>query len=112
MEIKIQFRDPAVDLPPLNRDILAVVESCIDRGRGFKAHYDLRVLRILCEDIDGDEDEGSAIHGELESGDLNWQDAQLRLMAGIDDIDDFWSNSIIWWADMPQIEPPGEGDAA
>ena len=57
MKIEITLKDPAKELPPLNTDILAVVESSIDRGHGFKVHHEFRVLRILPEDCDGDEDE-------------------------------------------------------
>ncbi len=108
MDLTITFRDPRTDLPPLNRDILTVVESSIDRGRGFKRHYDLRVLRILPQDADGDEDEGFAIHGELERGETEWEDAQLMLQAGIEEVDDFYSDSIVWWAEVPKIPGPPE----
>jgi hypothetical protein len=109
MDITITLRNPATDLPPLNRDILAVVESSIDRGRGFKRHHDLRVLRILAQDADGDEDEGAAIYGELQRGECGWDNVQLMLQAGIDEIDDFYSDSIVWWAEMPAIPmPPGQ----
>lgn len=110
MDITITLRDPRADLPPLNRDILAVVESSIDRGYGFQRHHALRVLRILPQDIDGDEDEGAAIYGELQRGECGWGNVQLMLQAGIDEIDDFYSDSIVWWAEMPKIPAPDEQD--
>lgn len=110
MDITITLRDPRTDLPPLNRDILAVVESSLDRGYGFQRRHDLRVLRILPQDIDGDEDEGAAIYAELERGETKWEVAQLLLEAGIDEIDDFYSDSIVWWAEMPQIPASDERD--
>ena len=103
MKLEITLKDPAKELPPLNTNILAVVESSVDRGRGFKREHDLRVLRILAQDVDGDEDEGAAIYGEMERGETKWEDGQLRLEAGILEIDDFWSDSIVWWAEMPKI---------
>lgn len=103
MKLEIELKDPAKELPPLNKDILAVVESSIDQGRGFKRHHDLRVLRILPQDTDGDEDEGSAIYGEMERGETVWENGQLMLQAGIEEIEDFYSDSIIWWAEMPKI---------
>lgn len=110
MRIEITLKDPTKELPPLNKDILAVVESSIDRGRGFKVHHDFRVLRILPEDCDGDEDEGAAIYSEMERGETTWEDGQLRLEAGIEELD-FFSDSIVWWADMPKITAPAEQSA-
>jgi hypothetical protein len=107
MKIAIELKDPAKDLPPLNTEILAVVESCIDRGRGFKAHYEFRVLRILPQDTDGDEDEGAAIYGEMERGETPWENGQLMLEAGIEELD-FYSDSIVWWAAVPKIAPPAD----
>ena len=109
-KIEIDLRDPSKDVPPLNTDIIAIVEGSIDRGRGFKRYHEFRMLRILPEDADGDEDEGSAIYRELQDGVTRWEDAQLRLEAGIEEIDDFYSDSIVWWAEMPAI-PEREGDA-
>ena len=109
-KIEIDLRDPSKDVPPLNTDIIAIVEGSIDRGRGFKRYYEFRVLRILPEDADGDEDEGSAIYQELQDGINKWENAQLRLEAGIEEIDNFYSDSIVWWAEMPAI-PEREGDA-
>lgn len=103
MKLEITLKDPSKELPPLNRDILAVVESSIDRGRGFKTHHDLRVLRIVAQDVDGDEDEGAAIYGEMERGEIAWDAGQLRLEAGIEEIEDFYSDSIVWWSEMPII---------
>ena len=105
MKVEITLKDPAKELPPLNKDILAVVESSIDRGRGFKRHCEFRVLRIICQDVDGDEDEGAAIYGEMERGETIWENGQLMLQAGIEDLD-FYSDSIVWWAEMPTIKPP------
>lgn len=105
MNLTIEMHDPSKKLPPLNTPILAVVESCVDRGRGFKAEYDFRVLRIVCQDVDGDEVEGAAIWGELERGETLWEDAQLRLEAGIEEIDDFYSDCIVWWAVVPKVKP-------
>lgn len=106
MALSIVFHDPAKKLPPLNTDILAVLESSIDRGRGFKAHYDLRVLKILPQDCDGDEDEGAAIYGEMQRGETTWEGGQLMLEAGIEEIDNCYSDSIVWWAPVPAIKPP------
>jgi hypothetical protein len=111
MKIEITLKDPAKELPPLNRDILAVVESSIDRGRGFKRCHDFRVLRIVPQDVDGDEDEGAAIYAEMESGETTWEDGQLRLEAGIEEIEDFYSDSIVWWAEMPTITAPADAEA-
>ena len=108
MKLEIDLKDPSKDLPPLNTDILAVIGSSLDRGHGFEARYDFRVLRIICEDADGDEDEGAAIWGEMERGETPWEDGQLRLEAGIDEIDDFYSDSIVWWAPLPKITEPSE----
>jgi hypothetical protein len=105
MKLTIELIDPAKKLPPLNTDILVVTESCIDRGFGFKAHHEFRVLRILPEDCDGDEDEGAAIYGEMERGETTWESGQLRLEAGIDELD-FYSDSIIWWAPAPKVKAP------
>lgn len=107
MKLEIDLKDPAKDLPPLNTDILAVTESSIDRGHGFKRHYEFRVLRILPEDADGDEDEGAAIYAEMETGETQWEDGQLRLEAGIEELD-FYSDSIVWWAEVPKITAPAE----
>lgn len=112
MKLEITLKDPSKELPPLNRDILAVVESSIDRGRGFKTHHDLRVLRIVAQDVDGDEDEGAAIYAEMESGETPWENGQLRLEAGIEEIEDFYSDSIVWWAEMPTIPAPASAEAA
>ena len=106
MNLTIEMHDPRKVLPPINTPILAVVESSVDRGRGFKREYDFRVLRIICQDVDGDEDEGAAIWGELEREELTWPEAQLRLEAGIVEIDDFYSDSIIWWALVPKVDAP------
>lgn len=108
MQLTIELKDPAKELPPLNTDILVVIESSIDRGRGFKRHYDFRVLKILPQDCDGDEDEGSAIYGEMERGETGWGSGQLMLEAGIEEIDDFYSDSIVWWAPMPTITAPAK----
>lgn len=105
MNLTIEMHDPAKKLPPLNTDILVVTESCIDRGRGFKAHYDFRVLKILPQDVDGDEDEGAAIYGEMERGETLWASGQLMLEAGIEELD-FYSDSIVWWAPVPKIKAP------
>ena len=107
MKIEIELKDPAKELPPLNTDILAVVESSIDRGRGFKRHHDFRVLRIICQDVDGDEDEGAAIYGEMERGETTWTSGQLMLESGIEELD-FYSDSIVWWAPVPKVEAPAE----
>jgi len=106
LSLTITLHDPRKLLPPINTPILAVVESSVDRGRGFKREYDFRVLRIICQDVDGDEDEGAAIWGELERKELKWEDAQLRLEAGIVEIDDFHSDSIVWWAPVPKVKAP------
>lgn len=106
MKIEIELHDPRFVRPPLNKPILAVTESSVDRGRGFRREYDFRVLTILPQDVDGDEDEGAFIYAEMEHGDLKWEDGQLRLEAGIDEIDDFYSDSIVWWAEMPSISAP------
>ena len=106
MQLTIDFKDPAKELPPLNTDILVVLESSIDRGRGFKRHYDLRVLKILPQDVDGDEDEGCAIYEEMERGETTWEGGQLMLEAGIEEIGDFYSDSIVWWAPVPTITAP------
>jgi hypothetical protein len=107
MKIEIALKDPAKELPPLNTDILAVVESSIDRGHGFKRHQEFRVLRILPEDVDGDEDEGAAIYAKMEAGETQWEEGQLRLEAGIEELD-FYSDSIAWWAEMPTIPTPDD----
>jgi hypothetical protein len=104
MKLEITLKDPAKELPPLNTDILAVLESSIDRGHGFKVHHEFRVLRILPEDCDGDEDDGAAIYAEFQDGTTLWENGQLRLLAGIEEIDDFYSDSIVWWAEMPKIK--------
>jgi hypothetical protein len=106
MELTIKLHAPATTLPPLNTPILAVIETCVDRGRGFRREYDWRVLRIICEDVDGDEDEGAIIWEELERGEISWEDAQLRLESGIEEIDDCYSDSIAWWAELPSIPSP------
>jgi len=108
MQLTIELKDPAKELPPLNTDILVVIGSSLDRGRGFKTHYDFRVLRILPQDCDGDEDEGSAIYGEMERGECSWEAGQLMLEAGIEEISDFYSDSIVWWAPVPKITAPVE----
>lgn len=107
-KIEIDLRDPSEEIPPLNTDIVAIVESSIDLGRGFKRHHEFRVLKVLPEDADGDEDEGSVIYRELQDKTVAWEDAQLRLEAGIEEIDDFYSDSIVWWAEIPAI--PERGD--
>ena len=107
MKIEIDLLDPNEHVPPLNRDILVIIESSIDRGRGFKRHHEFRTLRIWPEDADGDEDEGAAIYGELERGEAKWVDAQLRLQAGIEELD-FYSDSIVWWAEMPALPDGGK----
>jgi hypothetical protein len=109
MMIEINLKDPAKELPPLNTDILVVTESSIDRGRGFKTHHEFRVLRIVAQDVDGDEDKGAAIYAEMQSGETPWENAQLRLEAGIEEIEDFFSDSIVWWAEMPTIAAPVAG---
>lgn len=111
MKIEIDLKNPAEHLPPLNTDILAVIESSIDRGYGFKREYDFRVLRILPQDADGDEDEGAAIYGEMERGETSWEGGQLMLQSGIEEIDDFYSDSIVWWAEMPKIKAPRTTDS-
>ena len=111
MNLKIEFLDPAKKLPPINTPILAVIESCVDRGRGFKAEYDFRVVKILPQDCDGDEDEGSAIYAEMERGETAWEAGQLMLEAGIEELD-FYSDSIIWWAPVPKVKAPDADEAA
>lgn len=106
MKIEIELHDPREVLPPLNTPILAVTESSVDRGRGFQREYDFRVLTILPQDVDGDEDEGSTIYAEMELGETTWDSGQLMLQSGIEEIDDFYSDSIVWWAEMPNIKAP------
>ena len=106
MKIEITLKDPARELPPLNTDILAVIESSIDRGHGFKRCYDFRTVRILPQDCDGDRKEGHAIYAEMKNGTTKWQDGQLMLEAGIEEIGDCYSDSIVWWCDVPIITPP------
>lgn len=109
-EPKLVFHNAVATPPPFNVDIVAVISSRLDTGSGFGDHFDVISLRILCEGADGSYPEGVAMMKELTAGEASWEDLQFRVVSTNPTDDDlyYYSDSIVWWAEMPQQIPTPE----
>ena len=102
-EPKIVWSRPDKNHPPFNEDVLVVLGSWNDRGRGFKPEYTVRTVKIMQEDADGDEDAGDEMAADLNSGIQKWSDLQFRMVDSDDEELDCHSDSIMWWTGMPMF---------
>lgn len=89
--------------PPFNDRILVVLGSWNDRGRGFKPEYTVLTVKVMQEDVDGSEDAGEEMAAELNSGDAKWKDLQFRMVDSDDEELDWYSDSIMWWTNVPMF---------
>lgn len=95
--------------PPFNTPILAVVESSLDNGRGFKPHQTVVHLRVLQADADGDEDVGAEMAEEISDGTVAWRDQQFLLQQDEGEDLHYYSDSITWWC-VPPTLPLDDGN--
>jgi hypothetical protein len=103
----LSWVDPSIVNPPLNKPILVIVSSSVDRGRGFKPHYSIMTIKIVNEDPDGDRLVANEMRDELDKGESKWSDLQFRCVTtDVDDDLDFYSDSIKWWCEPPAIPTP------
>lgn len=102
-EPRTVWHRPAQYHPPFNDRILVVLGSWNDRGRGFKPEYTVLTVKVMQEDVDGSEDAGEEMAAELNSGDAKWKDLQFRMVDSDDEELDWYSDSIMWWTNVPMF---------
>lgn len=100
----IVWHDPNETPPPFQAPVLVALGSWRDECRGFKAHTEIRVVRIRCMNSNGSRKEGKIMAAELAAGTSKWDDLQFTLLddAG-EEISDTLSDSIMWWAERPTL---------
>ena len=107
VETLINWHDPNEDVPPFDEVILVALGSWRDEDDFIErrhVHTEIRTIKVSITDADGDGEEGALMKTDLIIGAQKWDDLQFTLVDDDgDEISDSFSDSIMWWAEMPNL---------
>lgn len=99
----LEWHNPLTDPPPFNEPLLLAFGSFVSRGGPFEAHITITTGRVMQEDADGSEDAGEEMVADYNSGACGWADLQFRVVDDDDEEMSTYSDSIMWWAEIPTL---------
>jgi hypothetical protein len=98
MKIEIEWHRPKDKTPPFRKEILVCLGSWESRGGPMRPKTTICQTTIVL--LDGDD---VAQKADLEMGTCPWNECQFSLRDRDGDDLDWYSDSIVWWAEVPDL---------
>jgi len=99
----ITWHRPSEKRPPFYKEILAVLGGGETKGGPWRDYNEFIHLKVCETDLDGNRYEGIMMAHRLEKGEYDWSDVQFLLRSRDGEELSWYSDSIEWWAEPPEM---------